>query len=248
MYRGRYKLYIPDRAWCVQELVKIGIIGFLILYLFYDSFVWIFLVVPIGIVIWRNDDKRFIEKRKDRVISEFKDMISFLSGNLNVGYSLENSFVRTVSELSKLYENECLIDTELKTILRGMRYGERLEEMLLTFGERSEIAEIKECAGLIAVTKLYGGGMIRVIHQVSRNLDEQHIAKNEIDTTIAAKRLEGRVMLCMPFAIIMYMKITNAGYMDVLYATGYGRIIMTIAVLLILVSYGLIARITRIEV
>lgn len=248
MYRGRYKLYIPDRAWCVQELVKIGIIGFLILYLFYDSFVWIFLVVPIGIVIWRNDDKRFIEKRKDRIISEFKDMISFLSGNLNVGYSLENSFVRTVSELSKLYENECLIDTELKTILRGMRYGERLEEMLLTFGERSEIAEIKECAGLIAVTKLYGGDMIRVIHQVSRNLDEQHIAKNEIDTTIAAKRLEGRVMLCMPFAIIMYMKITNAGYMDVLYATGYGRIIMTIAVLLILVSYGLIARITRIEV
>ena len=248
MYRGRYKLYIPDRAWCVQELVKIGIIGFLILYLFYDSFVWIFLVVPIGIVIWRNDDKRFIEKRKDRVISEFKDMISFLSGNLNVGYSLENSFVRTVSELSKLYENECLIDTELKTILRGMRYGERLEEMLLTFGERSEIAEIKECAGLIDVTKLYGGDMIRVIHQVSRNLDEQHIAKNEIDTTIAAKRLEGRVMLCMPFAIIMYMKITNAGYMDVLYATGYGRIIMTIAVLLILVSYGLIARITRIEV
>lgn len=248
MYRGRYKLYIPGRTWCVRELVKIGIIGFLILYLFYDSFVWIFLVVPVGIVIWRNDDKRFVEKRKDRIMCEFKDMISFLSGNLNVGYSLENSFVRTVTELSKLYENECLIGTELEMILQGMRYSERLEEMLLMFGERSEIAEIKECAGLISVTKLHGGDMIRVIHQVSRNLDEQHIAKSEIDTTIAAKRLEGRVMVCMPFAIIMYMKITNPGYMDVLYVTGFGRAVMTIAVLLILVSYGLIAKITRIEV
>lgn len=248
MYKGRYKLYIPDRRWRFKELIWIvGLMG-IASYVFYNSPFGIPFMLPAGILLWIHDDKRFVSSRKARLREEFKDMTAFLSGNLNAGYSLENSFANTADELGRLYGADSLFLGELKRIIYGISCNERIEELFRSFGERSDIDEIKQCAELMAVTKCHGGDMIDVIRQISRSLNEQYAARSEIDTAIAAKRLEGRIMLCMPFVIVIYMRLTNKGYMDVLYTTLLGKGIMTVLAIVVMLAFWITDKITEIEV
>lgn len=248
MYKRRYKLYVPDRGWLLKEFIWIMALMGIASYVFYNSFLGIPFMLPAGILLWRHDDKRFISSRKARLREEFKDMTAFLSGNLNAGYSLENSFANTAEELDRLYGTDCLTLSELKRIIYGISCNERIEELFRAFGERSDIDEIRQCAELMAVTKCHGGDMIEVIRQISRSLNEQYTARNEIDTAIAAKRLEGRIMLCMPFAIVMYMRFTNEGYMDILYTTLLGKVVMTVLAMFVMLAFMITEKITEIEV
>ena len=49
----------------------------------------------------------------------------------------------------------------------------------------------------------------------------------EMQTALAAKRLEQSVMNIMPFAIVMYLDFSNPGYFDMLFHNVSGVLIMT---------------------
>lgn len=241
-------IYRPDKRWIIFELLKLGIYTAVIGMLFFDTLRWIPATALFGIMLWRMDSARYVTVRKKKLREEFKDMIILLSGNLNAGYSLENSFVRTVDGMRKQYGIDSMIEQELQGILHGIRCNCKIEDLLMDFGKRSEIDEVLDCANLIAATKKHGGDMIRVIRRMSAIMSEQRMAETEIETTVAAKKLEGKVMLVMPFAIVLYMRLTNAGYMEVLYRTGAGRLVMAVGLMLVCFACWLIDKITKIEV
>ena len=120
--------------------------------------------------------------------------------------------------------------------------------MLLDLGTRSDVRDILDFARLIVSTKIYGGNIVSIIRQTAGNIAEKHMVEEEINTIIASKKLEGRIMLMMPFLIIIYMKLTNSGYMDIMYRTALGNIVMCISLIFIILSGFLINKIVKIEV
>ena len=62
----------------------------------------------------------------------------------------------------------------------------------------------------------------------------------------AAKRYEQSFMNVLPFLIILYIDITSDGFLDVMYQTLTGRIIMTVCLLLIGISCWFSGRILNI--
>lgn len=248
MQRKSCSIYASSRGFLVAEIVKL--IGFCVFaaYIFYDSFLGVVAFLPVCIALYVFDRHTYICSQKRRVRQEFKDVITFLSGNLNAGYSLENGFSRAAADMGKLYSGGFLLERDIRQILYGISCNIGIEELLIRLADRTDIAEIRDCAEFIGITKRHGGDTVAVIKQISSHMSEQLMTEREIDATIAAKRLEGRIMLVMPFAIIAYMRLTNPGYMDMLYNTLAGRSIMTGAVLFIFLSGGLIYRITEIEV
>lgn len=244
----KYNAYKPDMGWKVTELVKTSVCVFAVCVLFFRSAAGLPAAVPVGIVLWKRDAAHYAGQRKRRLREEFKDMIIMLSGNLNVGYSLENGFIRTAEDMKKLYGDKSMLQSELQGIINGLRCNRDINVMLKNFGDRSGISEIADCANLIAATKRHGGDTIQMIRRMAGNLSERSSLETELETILAAKRLEGRIMLIMPFAVVWYMRLTNGAYMEVLYRTFGGRIVMGIGLALILLAGWIISRITRIEV
>lgn len=248
MQSSNCNVYKPNPRWKAMELAKIAVCTVGVCVLFFHSAVGLTAAIPLGLALWRTDSAHYADRRKKRLREEFKDMIIMLSGNLNVGYSLENSFIRTAEDIKKLYGDKCMLLPEMYSIINGLRCNCDIELLLKDFGSRSKIDEISDCAELIAVTKQHGGDTIRIIRQMARNLSERSSVEAEIEATIAAKQLEGRIMLIMPFAVVWYMDFTNGGYMEMLYRTLAGNIVMGAALALILMAGRIIDRITRIEV
>lgn len=248
MRSSSYNAYKPDMSWRAMELVKTAVCISVICVLFFRSAAWFPAVIPVGIMLWKTDVARYADGRKRRLREEFKDMIIMLSGNLNVGYSLENSFIRTAEDMRKLYGDKGMLQPEMQSIINGLRCNCDIEILLKAFGDRSGIAEIADCADLIAAAKRHGGDTIQIIRQVARNLSERSSVEAEIEATIAAKQLEGRIMMIMPFAVVWYMRVTNGSYMEILYQTLAGNLVMGLGLALILLAGWIINRITQIEV
>ena len=171
--------------------------------------------------------------------------MEIVSGGLHAGYSLENAFLSARATADREYP---LMSRELTLLANGLSCRKRLEELLLEFGRRSGVPEIMEFAGLVETAKVYGGNIPQLIRQMTDNFAQTEQLEAEIQTVIAAKRLEGRIMLVVPFAILLYFRILNPSYMQVLYHTIAGRCCMTICMLIIAACAGWIDKIVRIEV
>ena len=242
---GKYK---PEKAWVIKELIKIIFICKVVGYLFFGNIIFGLFIFPFGILIWKKDIREYIALRRKRLSKEFKEMLISLSGNLNAGYSLERAFYKTYQELIKNREIYKYITGEVKIILHGIECNKRIEDLLEDFSVRSGIEDIKNFSELVTASKIYGGNMVFVIRQTVSNLNEKYLVEDEIDTLIAGKKLEGKIMLLMPFLIILYMKLTNKGYMNVLYNTALGNVVMMVCLVLILISGIVINKIVEIEV
>lgn len=242
-----YSAYKTDLTWQVIEILKIAGFAGVIGYLFYGHPAGSIAILPFAPLIWKQDKRRFVDERKRQIREEFKEMIVLLSGNLNAGYSLENALIQAVTDLGKNSKKR-LLDREFKIMVNGLSCNKRVEELLVDFGNRSGIGEINNLANLIAAAKVHGGNLIKLIRQTARNLSDISMVELEISTMISAKQLEGKIMMVMPFAIILYMRFTNSVYMLPLYGTAVGRIIMSISLVMIFGAGELVNRITRIGV
>ncbi len=231
-----YRAYRPDRGWYIVEILKLAGVCILITYLFYNNAFYLPFSLVVCPALWRKDRQNFEQRQRNRIKNEFKDIIVMLSGNLNVGYSLENAFVRTQEDIYRMYGEMSILLSELKCISNGLACNRRLEDMLLELGKKCGIREITECGELLITAKQYGGNMILIIRKIAGNISEQLAVELEIGTAISEKRLEGQIMLIMPFIIVFYLRIVNTAYVSALYQTIAGRIIMTVSLGLVILA------------
>ena len=82
----------------------------------------------------------------------------------------------------------------------------------------------------------------------ARTIGEKIDTEREIQTMLAAKKLEFEIMSVIPFIMILYMKMTFGEFLSVLYGTWTGCIVMSICLVLYLGAYRFGRRLLQIEI
>lgn len=169
--------------------------------------------------------------------SQFKDCILTVSTLLQAGYSIENAFFECESDMNTMHGKNAGISHELKLIRRGLHINISLEELLSDMGKRSHCGEIEEFAEMFAIAKRNGGNISEIIQNAAHLISHKIELKNEINTTLAGKKMELLIMKGMPFMILLYVEITNPGYFDCFYHNLRGIILMTLGLMIYLGAY-----------
>ena len=216
--------------------LRLFVKGVMICYLFYDSYRAGVLLLPFVWFDYQSLKMEKIEKRKQQLIKQFKEMMESLLTSLNAGYSLEHSFVEAKRDLSLLFEPEAVIFKELDAIIEGLKVNIPLEEQLRDFGNRSGVEDIINFANVVMAAKKSGGNLIRIIEKTVHSISDKMAVEEEIKTMIAAKRLEERIMMIMPYGIIFYLRITNGEFLEVLYHNVLGVMLMTLFLVVIYIA------------
>ena len=90
--------------------------------------------------------------------------------------------------------------------------------------------------------------MRETIQNCVRIMEDKIDVKKEIDAMLAARKMEQNIMSFMPIGIILYMRMTSPGFMDMLYHNAAGVCIMTICLCCYAVAFIWGRRIVEIEV
>ena len=179
---------------------------------------------------------------------QFKEAILAVSSAMNIGYSVENAFREAQKELKKIYPEEARISKELQMIVRQLRVHVPMEQILEELSQRAPTEDVRNFVTVFVAAKKSGGNMIAIIQNTANQIGDKIDVKREIDTILAAKRYEFRVMSVVPYAIIGYMSLSFPEFMECLYGNILGIGVMTICLVIYLAAYYLGLRIIRIEV
>lgn len=222
-----YSRYVCSVKECLQcLLVSIGLSA-IFAWLFYRS-LWGMLLSPIVYMVYTRDYKKAqIKKQKERLLLAFKDTMQALSAALLAGYSMENAWSGAERELEELYGKQSMMWKEVHQMNAAVRMNEPIEQVLSEFARRSGCEEIESFADIFAFAKRSGGDFVKIIRVTVTKLTEKIEVEQEIETVLAGKRLEGRVMNAMPIFILAYMTLTAGDFLDVLYGNTFGVCVMT---------------------
>ncbi len=241
----RYALSAREWIWsiCVSGVLAGGIA-----WLFYRS-VWGLVVFPGVLALYvRGYRKERQEKRRERLLSEFKDGMQAVSAALLAGYSMENAWREAEKELRELHGEQSLMHAEFRQINAAVQLNQPLEKVLAAFAARSGCEDIESFADVFVFAKRSGGDFAKIIRTTVSKLTGRMEVKREIQTVLAGKRLEGKVMNAMPMLILAYLTVTSGDFLAVLYGNVTGGLIMSAALAAYAGTLGISSRILEIQV
>ncbi len=217
-------------------------------WLYYRSLWLTLLLLPLFIWHFHMMEEECVRKKEMEFQVQFKEAIQAVSAALNTGYSVENAFREAQKELKLIYPETARISKELLFIIRQLRIHVPMEQILEELGMRVQIEDVRNFVIVFAAAKKNGGNMIAIIQDTVRQIGDKIDVKREIDTILAAKRYEFRVMSAIPYAIIGYMSFSFPEFMDSLYGNIFGIGVMTVCLGIYMGAYYLGVRMIRIEV
>lgn len=221
------------RELVIHTCVAIGVLA-VIAKLFYGSLGATLLLIPLYFPITKIRRNKLKEKRKKELKLQFKDAIVSLADSMNVGYSVENAVKESYKEMMILYGKDSYICKEFMEIIRKTEVNTPIEVAFSDLAQRTEVDDILLFSQIFRIAKRTGGSMVSLIQMVSNHISQSIRVEQEINVAISEKKMEQSIMSFVPMGIIVYVGVTSPEFLEVMYATIAGRIVMTIS----LIAYG----------
>lgn len=223
-------------------------LGLGLMYLFYSHVLMEAVGVLAGIFLMLFiQKKRLCDKRKKQLMLEFRDALESMVAALVAGYSMENAVSEAYKDLKLLYNEERIILTELSYIRSRLELGVPLHELFYELGVRSGVSDIVVFSQVYTTARKSGGNLVKVMKRTSDTIAEKVDIEREVQTMISGKKLESLCMSVIPLMIIVYLRLFSPGFLNPLYHGLAGRIFMTVALGIYMVSVWWSMRIMNIQ-
>ena len=195
--------------------------------LFYDSF-WGIAASPFIYVICSSIYRKSrIKARKDQLTGQFIDALKSIANAMSAGYSMENACLEAQKEMEMLYGTEAYMYQELAEINRSQKMSVALEKSIEEFANRTKIEDIMSFSQIFSFAKRNGGSMVEIIESTTYKINAKYETQKEIEVSIAAKKMEQRVMSALPIFMVAYLRLTSPEYLSRIYGNALGITFMT---------------------
>ena len=236
-----------------EEIILYTLIGcavmFALGYIFYRSIFVALIFALLGIKYPEIKTKSIISDRQKKISYQFKDMLYAMQSAVASGTSVENAVTMALEEMKKQYvDPNTIIIKELELMVNRISVGTNIEEVFADFAARTHNEDVFTFSNIFEISKRTGGNIVEIMRETTTVISEKIETKGEIDTKLAGRKSEGRVMVAMPILLIFFMSKTTGEFMEPVFTTLSGRVAATVALLLIIVGALWQNRITDIEV
>lgn len=216
--------------------------------LLYRSVYGMFTAVIFVPILLGREKKRKKREQEERLLTEFKDAMQSVVAALQAGYSLENAWKESEKEMTELYgTNACMVQ-ELHQMNLAVAMNQPLEKLFYEFADRSGKEDIQGFAEVFLFAKRSGGNLSKIIQETTDRICDKIEVEREIQTIIAAKKMEQGIMNVIPVLMLGYLNLTAKDFLEPLYGNLFGVCVMTIALVCYLGAIFLASRITDIKV
>lgn len=188
---------------------------------------WPALLAITGVKIYhRWIDRVWREKKKRQFRLEFRDALQQLQAYLQGGCSLENAMYETGMYL-KQNQPEGLLFLQWMGMVNRLQHNGTAEAVWAEFARRNPLEEVRQFTGILSAAKRSGGAMTDVIQNAVGKIGLLIQTEEEIESMVAASRLQMYVLEITPVALLWYMNVAAPGIGASMYESVPGILIMT---------------------
>lgn len=223
--------------------------GLIIAWLFYNSYVTSVIISILLLPILPLYKNRLLKKRRLTLLEQFRDILYSISASISSGHSMTYALNESMVFWKDTYDEKSIIMQELDYMVRNiMNSNENEIDVLMDFSKRAGMEDISDFVSVFAGCRENGGDLSVAIEKSASIITDKITIQSELEAMMAQKRFESRIVSFSPFIMVGFIRLMMPNYLDVMYETNQGRVMMTIALILIMASLIFIERINNIEI
>ena len=186
--------------------------------------------------------KTKIKRRRSQFDQQLPDVLESIAAILRAGHAFTHALKSIADDYTPPVSTE--FQRAIAQISVGLPVDEALDEMVV----RVESPDLKYVATCVAVQRQAGGSLADFFALVATSVRERQEYARRVKALTAQGRLTAKILLCVPFAVILLLGSSHWQYMRPLFTTGTGNVIIAICVVLMIIGFLTIRRVTRLEV
>ncbi len=223
------------------SLINAGALTFLF-YLISKSIIVALLFLPIGFIIPDLIVGSKKSKRSAKINSQLPEALNIISNGLRAGFS----FTQAIGIVTK--EITGPISEEFNKVLRDNILGKALEEALTNMSERIDDEDLDMVITVFIIQRQVGGNLAEVLDTISKTIRERVKLKNDVKTLTAQGRISAVIVSLLPFAIAIGLSIISPGYLDIMFTTLIGKLMIIAAITSQIIGIFILTKLVDIKV
>ncbi|MCI7300152.1 type II secretion system F family protein [Ihubacter massiliensis] len=243
---SQYELSVKEKA---KFLAAGYVVSFAVLFLFYHSIPFSLAGGFLPYFLIDRYENYLAGKRRALLTTQFKDLLYSLSASAAVNQQIGEALKSSLDNLSLIYSPKTPLIEELKHMVKAISENRESDiRLLMDFAERSHCEDIDNFVQVYMTCRTMGGDLEKMLKSTTEILVDKINIEREIKTMTAQKKFEGKIISVMPLIVILFLNVFSPDYLEPLYTTLAGRMIMTIAIAGLGAAFYLTERLTDIEV
>jgi tight adherence protein B len=182
------------------------------------------------------------KRRLSRFNANLAQSLGLMAGGLQAGLSLPQAVDTVVRE-----GNEPIAG-EFKRALIEQRLGIEITDALEGVGLRMESQDFAWVVMAIRIQREVGGNLAEILHTVSDTLREREYLRRQVRALSAEGRMSAWILGGLPVGMFIYMMMANRDYVEPLYTTGVGWMMLIAAGVLLGMGSFAMAKLAKVEV
>jgi tight adherence protein B len=196
------------------------------------------LAVPFGVRGWI---RRKLERRRRAFAEQLPDNLQVLSSALRAGHSFVGALSVVVDDASEPARSE------FRRVVADEQLGVPLEEALKAVVRRMDNDDLDQVALVAALQRRTGGSMAEVLDRVTDTIRERFELRRMVATLTAQGRLSRWVVSALPVVLLAAISALNPRYVEPLFSTTAGRVMLVFAIVMVVSGSLVIKRIVNIK-
>lgn len=231
---ARSKTSIEDRlmqaglTWTKSQFLMIsaasGLLLGLLVFFVSDSLLYAVPCLAIGALGLPNWFVNFMRKRRiNKFINEFPNAVDVIIRGIKAGLPLGDCLRVIASEAAEPVRSEFRQIVETQSV--GMPLGEAIERLVT----RVPVPEANFFSIVINIQQKSGGNLSEALGNLSRVLRDRKKMKQKIKSMSAEAKASAYIIGSLPFAVTALVYITAPTYIELLWSTSTGRMVMGVS-------------------
>ena len=139
------------------------------------------------------------------------------------------------------------LSQEFGLLIKNIRLGVTLEDALLKLEKRIPLPSFVMASSAIRISREVGGNLVETINGMAAMLRRKRVMEGKIDSLTAQGRAQGTFMALLPVFLAGILSAIEPEAMSQLYTTRNGLMVLTVMVVMEVLGFMSIKRITRID-
>jgi tight adherence protein B len=196
------------------------------------------LVVPVAV---RAFIKRKLERRRKLFADQLPDNLQVLASALRAGHSFVGALSVVVDDSPEPSRSE------LRRVIADEQLGVSLEDALGIVVTRMDNRDLEQVALVAKLQRETGGNTAEVLDRVTETIRERFELRRMVATLTAQGRLSRWIVSFLPVGLLVLITLINPRYMEPLYTTTFGRVLLVVAAVMVVTGSLVIKRIVNIK-
>jgi tight adherence protein B len=242
----KWELEIAKVSMPPEQIVVLTAVGSLLAFLLFEYVLGSLLVafavaiaIPLGV---RSLLKRQLARQRKLFSEQLPDNLQVLASALRAGHSFIGALSVVVNDAPEPARSE------FQRVLADEQLGVPIDQALHVVSERMESRELEQVALVAALQRETGGNTAEVLDRVTDTIRERFELRRTVQTLTAQGRMSRWVLTALPIVLLLIITLINPGYMDVMYHSQAGKVLLVLGAISVTAGSFVIKRIVNIKV